>query len=245
VSEPDQIVSAPEGLRPVRWGLGDAVAGWFIAQAGGAIAFSLVVLLSGIDVDDTDDLSLGWIAVAQLGLWFGFIGVPWFAARIKGNGLVHDFAVRGERWDSLRGLGVGVGSQLVLLPLLYIPIYVLFDKTQDDVSQVARDLTDRATDPIGVILLVLIVGIGAPIAEEIFYRGLLYRSMENRFGTWPAIVGSGVVFGASHFQPITFVGLTAFGVVLAYLTHRTGRLAPAIFAHMAFNMVTVILMVTD
>ena len=245
MSEPDQIVSAPADVRPVRWGLGDAAAGWLIAQAGGAIAFGLVVVLSGVDVDHTDDLSLGWVAVAQLGLWFGFIGVPWFAARVKGNGLIHDFAVRSERWDSLRGLGVGVASQLVLLPILYIPIFLLFDTTQEDVSEVARELTDRATDPIGVVLLVLIVGIGAPIAEEIFYRGLLYRSLENRFGAWPAIVGSGVIFGASHFQPLQFLGLAAFGVVLAYLTHRTGRLAPAIFAHMAFNLVTVILMVTD
>ncbi len=185
------------------------------------------------------------MAVAQLGLWFGFIGVPWFAARVKGNGLVRDFSLRAERRDSLVGLVVGVGSQLVLLPLLYIPIYVLFDKSTDDVAEVARELTDRATDPVGVILLVLIVGIGAPIAEEIFYRGLLFRSMENRFGTWPAIVGSGVIFGASHFNALTFVGLAAFGGVLAYLTHRTGRLAPAIFAHMAFNLVTVILLVTD
>lgn len=245
MSEPDQIVTAPEDVRPVRWGMGDAALGWLVAQMGGAITFSLVLLLSGVDGSDSDDLSLGWVAAGQLGLWLGFLGVPWFAARAKGNGLVRDFGVRGRPWDSVLGLLVGVGSQLIVLPLIYAPILVLFDKDSGDVEEVARNLTDRATDPLGVALLVLIVGIGAPIAEEIFYRGLVFRSIENRFGTWPGIVGSGVVFGASHFQLLQLPGLAVFGVILAYLTSRTGRLMPAIFAHVAFNMVTVIYLVLD
>ena len=210
MSEPDQIVSAPEDLRPVRWGLGDAVAGWFIAQAGGAIAFSLVVVLSGVDVDNTDELSLGWIAVAQLGLWFGFIGVPWFAARVKGNGLVRDFACAASGGTRCAASVSGWRRSWSCCPCSTSPSTCCSTRRRTTLSQVARDLTDRATEPIGVILLVLIVGIGAPIAEEIFYRGLLYRSMENRFGTWPAHRGRRrVVFGASHFQPMQFVGLAA------------------------------------
>lgn len=245
MSEPDQIVSAPAETRPVRWGLGDAAAGWLLAQLGGLITVGLVAALSGVDLEHTDEMPLGWVAVGQLGLWGGFIGVPWFAARIKGNGLVRDFRLRGEPWDSVLGLFAGVACQLVVLPLVYIPLLSILDKNQDDVAEVARGLTDRATDPLGVVLLVLIVGIGAPIAEEIFYRGLLFRSLENRFGAWPAIVGSGVIFGASHLNALLFLGLALFGGFLAYLTHRTGRLAPAIFAHMAFNLVTVIVLVSD
>ena len=243
MSEPDQIVTAPEDVRPVRWGMGDAALGWLAAQTCGAITLGLVAVLSG--VDEADDLSLGWLALGQLGLWLGFIGATWAAAQFKGNGLVRDFGVRGRPWDSIVGLGVGVATQLLVLPLLYLPIYVLFDKNSEDVEQVARDLTDRATDPVGVVLLVLIVGICAPIAEELFYRGLVFRSIENRYGTWPGIVGSGLVFGASHFQLLQLPGLAVFGMILAYLTSRTGRLVPAIFAHVAFNMVTVIYLVLD
>jgi membrane protease YdiL (CAAX protease family) len=243
VSEPDQIVSAPPGARPVRWGMGDAAAGWVAAQVCGAITVSLVLMISGDD--DTDSVSLGWLAVGQLGLWLGFTGAAWWAARVKGNGLVRDFGVRGRPWDSVFGLGVGVATQLVVLPLLYLPIFVLFDKDSNDVEEVARNLTDRATDPVGVVLLVLIVGICAPLAEELFYRGLVFRSIENRLGTRPGIVLSGLVFGASHFQLLQLPGLAVFGMILAYLTHRTGRLAPAIFAHVAFNMLTVVFLVAD
>ena len=118
---------------------------------------------------------------------------------------MRDFGLRGERWDSLLGArGRDRRRSCILLPAaLPAASTWLFDKSQDDLSEAARELTDRATDPLGVVLLVLIVGIGAPIVEEIFYRGLLQRSLESRFGTWPAIVGSGVIFGASHFQPLS------------------------------------------
>jgi uncharacterized protein len=238
-------VDAPAGERPVRWGFGDAIIGWVVAQIGGFVAFGIVVAVTGVDADSTDDLSLGWIAVAQVGLWAGLLGVPWFAAHVKGNGLVRDFGLRFRRLDPAVGSAVGLGTQFILIPLLYLPIFTLFDVTSEELEEPARGLTDRATDPLGVILLVLIVGLAAPVIEEIFYRGLVFRSLENRFGVWPAIVGSAVIFGASHFQGLQLPALTALGIVLAYVTHRTGRLGPAIVAHMAFNLVTVVFLVTS
>jgi CAAX protease family protein len=240
-----EAVDAPAGGRPVRWGFGDVIIGWVVAQVGGLLAFGIVVAVTGVDADSTDDLSLGWIAVAQVGLWVGLLGVPWFAARVKGNGLVRDFGLRFRRLDPAVGTVVGLGTQFILIPLLYLPIFTLFDVTSEELEEPARGLTDRATDPLGVILLVLIVGLAAPVIEEIFYRGLVFRSLENRFGVWPAIVGSAVIFGASHFQGLQLPALTALGIVLAYVTHRTGRLGPAIVAHMAFNLVTVVFLVTS
>jgi CAAX protease family protein len=238
-------VDAPVGGRPVRWGFGDVLIGWLVAQVGGLFAFGIVVAVTGVDADSSDDLSLGWIAVAQVGLWAGLLGVPWLAARLKGNGLVRDFGLRFKASDALVGTGVGLATQFLLIPLLYLPIFTLFDVTSEELEEPARGLTDRATDPVGIILLVLIVGLAAPVIEEIFYRGLVFRSLENRFGVWPGIVGSAVIFGASHFQGLQFPALTAFGVVLAYVTHRTGRLGPAIVAHMVFNLITVVFLVTS
>ena len=141
--------------------------------------------------------------------------MPCFAARVKGNGLVRDFGLRIQGRDTLVGTGVGLAKQFVLIPLIYLPIFTLFDVTSEELEEPARGLTDRATDPVGIILLVLIVGLAAPVIEEIFYRGLVFRSLENRFGVWPAIIGSAVIFGASHFQGLQFPALTALGIVLA------------------------------
>jgi uncharacterized protein len=245
VSKSDEVVRAPVDRPAVRWGLGDAAVGWIIAQFGGLLAFSLVVVVSGVDREHTDDMSLGWFAIAQTGLWAGLLGVPLVVGRLKGNGPVRDFGIRALRWDAARGLGIGAAVQFLLIPALYLPIFTWLDVTTEDLEEPARGLTDRATDPVGVLLLVLIVGIGAPIIEEIFYRGLLQRSLINRFGMWPGVVGSAVLFGASHFQLLQLPALIALGLVLGYLTERFGRLGPAIFTHMAFNMVTVVFLVSS
>jgi uncharacterized protein len=201
--------------------------------------------VSGHEPDEFDDLSLGWMALAQVGLWAGFLGVPWVVARLKGRGLVADFGLRFKPLDLPVGAFWGAITQLVLIGLLYAPLFWLTDISLDEMSEPARDLTERASDPFGVAMLILIVGIGAPIFEEIFYRGLLLRSLERRFGSVWAVVGSGLVFGLAHFQPLQAPALTLFGVVVGILTVRYGRLGPAIAAHVVFNMVAVVNLLTS
>jgi uncharacterized protein len=235
-------MTAPERRTDVRWGLGDAALGWVLAQVGGAIAAAIVLALND-DITDFEDLSLAWVAVAQLGLWFGMLGVPLVASKLKGHGPVQDYGLRSEGWDAPLGFAAGLLTQLLLIPLLYGPIFWLTDLDSSDLEDPARGLTDRATDSFGVTMLILIVGIGAPIVEEIFYRGLLQRSLERRFGVWPGILGSALLFGLSHFQLLQLPALVLFGIVLGLLAHRTGRLAAPIAAHIVFNMTTVLFLV--
>jgi uncharacterized protein len=243
VSDRDQTMTAPDRRADVRWGLGDAAFGWLLAQIGGVLAVAIVLALNDGATDELEDLSLAWVAVAQLGLWIGMLGVPLVVARLKGNGPVEDYGLRAEGWDAPRGFVAGALTQLLLIPLLYGPIFWLTDLDANDLEDPARGLTDRATDPFGVALLVLIVGIGAPIVEEIFYRGLLQRSLARRFGAWIGILGSALLFGLSHFQLLQLPALVLFGVVLGVLAHRTGRLGAPIAAHIVFNMITVLFLV--
>jgi membrane protease YdiL (CAAX protease family) len=242
VPKPEPTIPAPERRTDVRWGLGDAALGWVLAQVGGAIAAAIVLALND-DITDFEDLSLAWVAVAQLGLWFGMLGVPLVASKLKGHGPVQDYGLRSEGWDAPLGFAAGLLTQLLLIPLLYGPIFWLTDLDSSDLEDPARGLTDRATDSFGVTMLILIVGIGAPIVEEIFYRGLLQRSLERRFGVWPGILGSALLFGLSHFQLLQLPALVLFGIVLGLLAHRTGRLAAPIAAHIVFNMTTVLFLV--
>jgi membrane protease YdiL (CAAX protease family) len=77
----------------------------------------------------------------------------------------------------------------------------------------------------------------APLAEEIFFRGLL-QSMLRRYSgdAWVAIAGSSAVFAAAHFAvPHTLPALFALGVVLGYNYERTGRLLAPVLIHVFFN----------
>ena len=70
----------------------------------------------------------------------------------------------------------------MLVPLVSLPLLKLLGRTTSDLEGPARTLADKAHDPFGVVLLFVIVVIGAPIAEELFFRGLVMRSVERRLG---------------------------------------------------------------
>lgn len=237
-------MTAPEQRAEVRWGLGDAALGFVLGLVGGAVASGVVLALSG--ADDIEDLSLGWLAVAQVGLWFGLLGVPLAAAKLKGNGPVSDYGLRIVGRDVPLGLVVGFVSQWAILWIVYLPIQLLTDVSSSDISEPAQEITDKASSPLGVVLLILIVGIGAPIVEEIFFRGLVLRALARRVSEPLAIGGAALAFALTHFQALQLPALFLFGIVLGVVTQRYGRLGPAIVAHMVFNLTAVVsLLVVD
>lgn len=221
------------------WGLGEAVAGWVVAQVLGAVVGAVIVSAAGYDLRHTNDFPLWLVAVLQIPLWFGLLGAVLYVGH-RGRGVRTEFGLR-VRWPDLPGGAVaGILSQFLLVPLVSWPFVVLAGKKLSDLDKTATALTDKANDPLGIVLLVLIVAIAAPVIEELFYRGLVLGALEDRIGTWPAVVVSGLIFGASHFNMLELPALTAFGIVLAVLTVKTRRLGPSIAAHVAFNTVTVV-----
>lgn len=230
----------PEPAAAPQWGLGEAVAGWIGAEVLGLVAGSIILTATGHAGTKSTDLPLRLLVIVQIPFWAGLVGAVWFAGRYKGSGVVHDFGLRVRTFDPPVGAAIGLACQFVLVPLISWPFLVLSHKTAQDLSSVATNLTDKATDWVGVVLLVVIVGIGAPIVEELFFRGLLLRALERRYGTVAAVILSAVVFGVTHFELLQLPALTAFGIVLALLAVRTRRLGPGIAAHAAFNLVAVV-----
>lgn len=177
-----------------------------------------------------------WLtALMQLPLWFGLGAIPiWFAMK-RGRGVVADLGLRFRAIDLPIGLAVGVACQLLLVPLIYTVLSRIIGVK--DVSAAARELTDRASSPISIILLFLIVGIGAPIAEEIYFRGMAQTIFGRRLRPQWAILAAAAFFAATHLQPLQFPALLAFGAVLGVMRWRSGRLGPSIWAHLGFNVV--------
>lgn len=238
---PPTEVGSPRSRRKPTWGLGDAAAGWILAQVSGALFGAMILAAFGYSLDDAAEgtIPLTMVALQYPPLWLGFIGLPVWAAATKGGGWLHDFQVRIEWRDVVPAAAIGVFLQLVVVPLVSWPALRLSGTDFDDLGESARDLVSRADSAAGLALMVLLVVIGAPLAEELFFRGLLLRSFEKRFGTGWALVGSSLVFGITHFQLIQTPALTAAGLGFALLAVRADRLGPAVVAHMAFNAITV------
>jgi membrane protease YdiL (CAAX protease family) len=228
-----RLLTSPRAADPApRWGLGDV--------AIGLVPFALVgltlLLADGSDDADTE-ITVGALVANSVLLWIFLVGVPAIATNRKGNGLVADLGLRFRPADGYAFL-LGVGLQAIVVPALYWPFFRLTDLTEDDVSGDARELVDAASGA-GILVLVLVVCVGAPFAEELFFRGLLLRSVDKRWGIGVAMVASAVVFAASHFQGVQFPALVLFGAVVSFLAARTGRLGPAILCHVGFNAWTV------
>ena len=147
-----------------------------------------------------------------------------------------DFGWEFKKNDILPGLLIGLGTQIAA-GLLYLPLYVIFDDI--DVSEPARELVDKATG-LGVFLLFLVVVVGAPVVEEIFYRGLTLKAFEKKMGGRLALVVSSLLFAFAHLQLIQFPALFLFGCVAAHLARKYDRLGRAVWAHVGFNATTVI-----
>jgi uncharacterized protein len=81
------------------------------------------------------------------------------------------------------------------------------------------------------------VVIGAPFAEEIFFRGFLFGSLRGRLRFLPAAAISGAVFALFHLQPLLIAVMVFVGIALAYLYDRRGSLAVPIAAHAIFNLI--------
>jgi membrane protease YdiL (CAAX protease family) len=108
-------------------------------------------------------------------------------------------------------------------------------------KDIARDLGLNA-GPLAAVPVVLVIAVIAPIAEEIFFRGMLFGGLRRRLPTIPAAAISAVVFGALH----ATTGITAvppliiFGFVLALLYEKTGSLVPGMIAHAINNSLALI-----
>lgn len=84
-------------------------------------------------------------------------------------------------------------------------------------------------------LLFILIAVIAPIAEELFFRGMLYPVLRQRWSPNVAIVINGFLFALIHFIPILIPGLFFVGMVLAWVRERSGSLIPCMLLHALQN----------
>lgn len=78
------------------------------------------------------------------------------------------------------------------------------------------------------------VVIGAPLAEELMFRGLGYSLLEP-YGVRVAIVGSACAWGLAHGLVQAFPLIVALGIGLGFLRRATGSIVPGMLVHATFN----------
>ncbi|MFM7065114.1 MAG: hypothetical protein ACKO04_16760, partial [Actinomycetes bacterium] len=113
------------------WGLGEVAGGILASQLLSGVA--AVVAMGAAGWSSLSDVPMWGLALLQLPLWAGWVGALVVAGR-KGQGVVAEFGVRARWTDVPLGLAVGVALQLVVLPLIYLPVLSLLGQDTDDLS---------------------------------------------------------------------------------------------------------------
>ncbi|MBN4047563.1 CPBP family intramembrane metalloprotease [Acidimicrobiaceae bacterium AH-315-P05] len=183
------------------------------------------------------DLTGPEVFAATLPLQLGLFGGAILVASISRDPL------RALRLDDVKygeiavSFGVGVLAQIVII-VAYSPFVWLFDIELDAAEELAAQFSGGS-----VMLLVLIAVVGAPVSEELFFRGLVQGSLEQTEPAWKAVGVTSLLFSVSHFQLLQAPGLLAFGLLLGWQVSRTGRIGGAIAMHAGFNSIGVYLAV--
>ncbi len=153
----------------------------------------------------------------------------------------------GPRVD--KGLLIGLLTVLGLVPVMtvqhqagYVVWTWLNPATPPPTHVVLQALSCSEWGRWGVAQLLFSAIVTAPLAEELFFRGILLGAcVQHLRRGWPAIVLSGMAFGAVHVvQPQDVLPLATMGLVLGYVRLRWGALWPCVATHMLFNARTML-----
>jgi membrane protease YdiL (CAAX protease family) len=141
--------------------------------------------------------------------------------------------------DLAAGLGTGAAAIIVagmVLALVRSVATGILGHTPADPQQVVSCVRGTA-----LAFLAPVVILVAPICEEIFFRGFLFKGLRRRFSAWPAALISGAFFGLVHFGGFEFLliipSLAVVGVALALVYERRQSLLASIAAHALFNVI--------
>lgn len=205
--------------------------GWVVAQFASLLVFSAAGFGS-----DAADIPIPLLGVATLTSWSALVAMlAVFSRRVGTGDFLTDYQVSAKFSDALF-LPVGACIQLVAVPLLYAPLRSSWPDTFSEarIQDNARDLVDRAGGFSTIVLIVMVV-IGAPIVEEVVYRGFLQRWFAARFTRVASLLVVAGLFTAIHLRPVEYPGLALFALAVGVAALVTGRIGASIALHVGFN----------
>lgn len=139
----------------------------------------------------------------------------------------------------LRQIRFGIGSYLTSLPLFFLLVMgvgmLLELMHREPTPQPIFSMYLKEVRPGVVTALLFLVAVAGPVAEELFFRGLLYGWLRNRIGIWKGLWLSGFLFATLHMDGVTFLPIMGLGILLGWVYEQTGSLTAPMAVHIFHN----------
>ena len=219
------------------WSVLDFLLVWLGGLVGSGIFGAIGELLDNPD----------WaITLLLAGQYLGNIAVFAWLARTRATSTI---GLEVRTGDVLY-IGLGLVLQVALAVLFYPLNDLLFPEGRPE-QEVAEIIAGADTLFLQVALIAAAVVLG-PITEEVMYRGILLNALLPR-GRWFAMIVTSLVFAAVHLTgldpdqmlasaAVFLPPLFLLGMLLGWVTLRTGRLGPAIFIHSGWNLLSAVVL---
>ncbi len=140
-----------------------------------------------------------------------------------------------------------LGAIVLFLLVAYIAVIaygVLIEILGLDFLEPDQQLPDDTYESgLVVIATGALVIFGAPIVEELLFRGFLFAKLRLHMPFVFAAALSGSLFSFAHGDPGLIIPFTIIGMLLAYVYERTGTLWGSIGLHFCFNTITFLILV--
>ncbi|MCF8540108.1 MAG: CPBP family intramembrane metalloprotease [Candidatus Nanopelagicales bacterium] len=220
-------VQAGIPLRWPRWGIWDAV----IAIVG----FMALTAVVAVPLYLTDAPVAVVVLVGGTVPWLMLAGWPIFITWRRGNGVRIDLGVI-LRWSDVGwGLVFGVAGLFLagIGAVITMAIVGDFNSAAGEAAQVLVDSSPFAA----VFIFAVVIAVGAPIVEELAFRGLLFGSLAKR-GIKPlwVVVITALVFSLFHLEPTRILVLLPIGITLGLARWKTRGLGAPMIAHTLNNL---------
>lgn len=216
---PQPDAAPPTPPKPATWTASDAwlglglllivLAAYFlvIAQLGESKTLSLFVVAT-----------FEFILLIPVAVILGLRKVPWVELGLR-------------RFDR-KALALGCG----LLAATYILVLI------NNLIMVALGVITQADTIIEMLgeidsplLFAFVTVVVAPVTEELFFRGFLFKGLREKYGWVNALMFSSIIFALFHGQIATLIPTFLLGALFAYMYQRTESVLPGMILHFTVN----------
>ena len=170
-------------------------------------------------------------------LAFGIVVVLW--VRFVSRGPLRALGLPRRPLGDL-AVGLGAGAVLVVVSLVFGELVIAIARLLLGHTPVEPNQVPTCVRGGWLTALAPVVVIAAPLGEETFFRGFLFKGLRRRLRFWPAALISGAAFGLVHVYPLLIPTLFVIGVGLAWVYERRQSLLASMATHAAFNLFGII-----
>jgi membrane protease YdiL (CAAX protease family) len=205
-----------------------AVVAWFVLGREGPIDIAAAIHVVGGGLTISLSVIMGLPAV---------LAALWIAIRISRTPFADYLALR---WPSWTGLLIGIVALFVL-----VMGWDLVSRAmgREVAPGFMGEVLKSARADGALWLLVIAFTVAAPVSEEFFARGFLYRGWSESFlGPTGAILLSSMVWTALHLQYdwFFFGEVSSIGLLLGYLRYRSNSTWLTVVVHGLNNLAAVV-----